>query len=307
MKTFVLTFLLIVVCLFGLKAQSYYEKDSTTWIVGLNTRHLNFNSNLKLGDHSVRYRRFQQTMGVRVGYKGLVAVLAAVVFPLPTLERKPTAAINAVLRFYPRNMYFRFDGSVLSNNHSLRDYINNFNDSYNADLFLWNLDAQGVFLLKKDQVDVKSFFAFRNKQRITAGSWTVNTYVKSTLMKGDEITLGDLGYDVQTAPRNLWFNRVGIGLGSLYAWKLTDQIQWANMVSLAFELVHSNPFGENASVNETSLQLNLQPHAFSSLMYNNNNFYVGLQFEYFPSIATSLENEYQLEFFSLRLSGGYKW
>lgn len=307
MKNYIIT-LICVFFSFGLQAQDYYVKDSSKWIVGLNTRYLSLNSDLKLGDNTLSYANLQQSIGVRVGYKGLVLVVAVAAFPQNEDLNKPQSNMNCVLRFYPKNMYFKIDGSFSSRNHGLGDYLSDFNESYNDDLFVWNLDVHGLYAFNKNRINVKSFFAFRDQQLRSAGSWTANAYVKSTLVNADSFTLEDAGFDSNQVPHNLFFNRVGFGGGYLYAYKLTDRIQWANMVSLASEVIVSDTFGTNAEPTTYDFILNLRPSAFSSLVYNNKQYYTGLQFEYSPRVSSSNTiNQYQLEFYSIRLSSGYRW
>ena len=295
-------------CFFGLKAQNYFVKDSSNWIVGLNSKHLNFNSQLILGENSLEHSKIQQTIGVRAGYKGLVLVVAVSSFPLVEQVNKPETTLSCVLRFYPKNMYFKVDGSIVSRNHGLGTYLQNFSDSYASDIFIWNLDVHGLYLFNKDKINLQSFFAFRNKQLRSAGSWTINAFTKSTLVKANPFVLEDLGFDSTIAPQNLFFNRIGFGGGYLYSLKITDNLHWANMLGLANELIISDTFGVNKSATTYDLILNIRPQAFSSLVYNYNQYYTGLQFEYSPRVSTSLSvDHYQLEFYSLRLSTGYRW
>ncbi len=301
--------ILIVIFLFtffGLKAQNYYVKDTSQWIVGLNTRFVDFQSTLSLGEKSYQFDIVQQSIGIRAGYKNLVLVAAVANFPLSNLESRPSSTLNCILRFYPKNMYFKIDMSYLSSAHGMFTYVRNFNNSYERDAMFWNVDVQGLYLFKKELIDLQSFFAFRNRQKASGGSWTLNAYAKSTILNGDGEVLTDLGF--QDAPSiDLFFNRVGLGIGYLYSLKLLDDLHWVTMLSLANEFVYSDTFGVNGSDAEFDFVTNLRPHAFSCLVYNYGPYYTGIQAEYFPAVVSGVENAYQLEFYSVRLSAGYRW
>jgi hypothetical protein len=306
MKNTILILVTFLVSVFALNAQDHFVKDSSKWIVGLNSKYLNYNNTLKLGDQQYTFGATQQSIGLRVGYKGLVLVVGVAGFPLAENESKPQSTLNCVLRFYPKNMYFKIDGSYLSSRSGLSDYLTDFNRTYSNDGMVWNIDAQGLYMFNKNKINLQSFFAFRNQQLISAGSWTANAYVKTTLIKAHECAIEGLVF-VDPVSINMFFNRIGLGGGYIYSLKLAENLHWASMLSLSVEVITSDLFGVNDAPIEYDFVLNLRPHAFSSLVYNHNRYYTGLQFEYFPAVASSLSNQYQLEFYSLRLSAGYRW
>jgi hypothetical protein len=292
----------------SLHGQDYFELDSTQYTLGVNTRYLNSVSTIQYGGNDYSYNLDQQSIGLRVRYKKAALVLSVAGFPVFEGQNRPTSRLGGVLRFYPKNMYFKIDGSYMSHNYSLFDYIRNFNSSFNSDLLVLNLDLHGMYMFNKNKIDLRSFFAFRNQQLKSAGSWAIHTYIKSSFVQNDVETLIGLGFNQEIIPDNMVHNRFGLGFGYLYSLKIYKNLHWANMLSLANEFHYSKTYGDNNSGQNTDFITLLKPHAFSCISYNYNKMYLGLQFEYFPSQRSSLsENSYTLEFFSIRLSAGYRW
>lgn len=313
--------LLIIFVLFssGLSAQildePYYERDTTSkYTIGLNTKFLDFKSVLQYsspaGDPvSTIYQSRAQSVGVRVRYKGIALVIGTGVQAYPIDNRKLGSSLNIVLRFYPKNLYVKVDASYIADQGTLGQYISKFRETYRNDLFVWNLDNYALYAFKKDKINLQSFLGFRNKQLRTAGTWTANAYLKGSIVHASASVIDSLGWTEDLIPENLFFSRLGVGMGYLQSLKITEDLHFVAMVSLASEFAYSRSYDPVFNTtSEFDFLLNLKPHAFSSLNYNHNNFYSGLQFEYFPALgATRIENKYDFEYYSIRLSAGYRW
>ncbi len=293
----------------------YFERDTVSkYTLGLNTRFLNFQSILQYRgslstNPSILHRNQIQSVGIRGRYKAITLVLGAGVRSFPTDDRKVGSSLNVVLRYYPKNFYFRFDGSYVADQFSLGNYVTKFRDSYRNDLFIWNLDNYAMYTFSRDKINVRSFMGFLDKQLRTAGSFTANAYIKGSLVHANASTIDSIFGADELIPENLFFSRIGVGFGYLQTIKITEDLSFIGMASLASEFAYSRTFDDELdTTSEFDFITNLNPHAFSSLVYSRNGYYAGLQFEYFPPLGASrIINKYDFGFYSFRLSAGYHW
>ena len=293
----------------------YFERDTvSTYTVGLNTRFLNFQSILQYQgssstNPSILYKSQVQSVGIRGRYKAITLVLGAGVKSFPTDDKKVGSSLNIVLRYYPKNFYLRIDASYIADQYSLGNYVTKFRDSYRNDLFVWNLDNYAMYTFSRDRINIRSFMGFLDKQLRTAGSFTANAYLKGSLVHANSAVVDSIFGSDELIPENLFFSRIGLGVGYLQTVKITEDLSFIGMASFASEFAYSRTFDEELdTTSEFDFITNLNPHAFSSLVYRRNGYYTGLQFEYFPALGASrIVNKYDFGFYSLRLSAGYHW
>jgi len=291
-----------------LSESPYYERDTTSkYTVGLNTKFLHFSSLLSYNDKQVRYNNVAQSIGVRVRYKGLALVLGVVNFPYASDRRRPASSLNVVLRFYPKGLYIKSDFSYLSTDYGLVDYLRNFRETINDDVSIWNVDLYSMYQLNGNKINLQSFLAFRGKQLRSTGTWTINGYMKSSLVGTGGAAADSISALIQARAEDLLAFRIGMGAGYMQALNLTPNISFVAMLSFAPEFLVSRVVSRSNAENEIDFVFNLKPHGIAALVWNKGHYYSGLQFEYFPDVASSLETNYTFEYYSLRLSAGYQW
>lgn len=311
MKECIIIFLFIISGLGGsVQAQFdsiFVEHSQKTFSAGLNLKYKSFQAKFTSSDNQVLHIDNRALLpGIRFRYKWLNIVASVPIYDFTNEESITPDAIAFTLRSYPKSFYFQINGQYTSIDQSLDFRPSNFLSSLKNDMPLYSINALGLYLFNKEKIALSSNYSFFHRQKFTAGSWLVSSFVDYYQFQGDSIKLRSIGYPdfLKEYAEKV---RFGVGGGFTQSIVLGDFV-FNGLVLGGLEYVHFQ-YEENNQLfrKNTGLTINPKIRFMGSAIYYFNDFYIGLTGENIPDFHSSIVPNSTLDSWNIRLDAGIKF
>lgn len=292
-------FLLLPTVVFTQTDTSYIEKLSDKNILGVHSTLRQFRLAFNAANQSpFLFENYNLSVGLRVKYKKVGLSFSVPVANLGTEDAGESKAYGLGFGIFPKAFFVQGDlryiqGLAAQQENTFRDDIN-----------VMYANVYAAYLLQSDRLSLRSAFNMIDLQRRSAGSWVLSSILEYQRFTTDSLTLFTREGQFQVKR----YNSYKLGLGGGYAQTIVKG-KWSAtaMLSGGVEFRRLNYQSAVAADIVDRLRLSPRLRLFSSVLYNENRFFYGLNGNYLPRLEVAEELNTRITDWMIRMSVGWRF
>ena len=302
--------LLSNLCPLELNAQNdtiYVEDEKTDFTIGLSTRYRQYSVDLLEGN--VNYWSVNKndiSIGIRARYKWLNLAIIYAVKDLYRQQAFTPDLVNVDIKLYPKNFFIKSNIQYTSLIRSVPNLLSHLSE-FQSDSKLVSINLWGAYIFNSDQLSMSSSYSFVDRQKKTAGSWLISSFLEEHRLYINPMDYSTIGISEELQFRSLSKTRLGIGFG--YTQSIVwNNFVWNGIISGGIEVARIR--SEFTIPKELKSYLDLAPNLRmnTSLVYHQKDHYLAIIGEYYPDIlANSKDIDLEKNHWWIRFSYGYKF
>lgn len=294
------------------KAYTQYDSlfinhSTTNFSFGFNCKYKSFQAKFLSSDNELLHIDNRALLpGIRFRYKWLNIVASFPIYDFVNEESLTPDAFAFTLRSYPKSFYFQVNGQYTSINQSLKYNFSEFFPSLRNDLPLYSVNALGIYLFNKDRIALSSNYSFFHRQKVSAGSWLISSFIDYYKFEADSIQLSEIGYSGYLKE---YAEKVRFGVGGGFTQSIVvEDFVFNALVVGGLEYVTFNYEEEGEAFRRnTGLTINPKIRVMGSAIYYFNKYYLGITGEYVPDFHQDVIPNATLDSWNARLDIGMKF
>ena len=285
----------------------YIVEEKTNYTLGLSTRYRQYSVDL-LNDKSKEWdvNKNDISIGIRARYKWLNL---AVIFAIHDLYDEQSFApdlVNIDVKLYPNSYFVKANIQYTSLLQPVPNVLSNLSE-FSKSSKLMSVTLWAAYLFNSDQISLSSSYSFVDRQKKTAGSWLIASFLEEHRLSIDSDEANDLDFLADFLPNSLNKTRLGIGGGYTQSIVWNDFV-WNSILTGGFEIARA--VSDLSPLIEPKIMYDLAPNIRfnSSLVYHRKSYYFALIGEFYPDVfSTSDSFDLEKNHWWIRLGYGYKF